>query len=269
MARTPVCSFSKLVVFAALLAGVASAQTRSRIVQNIAEGESVAISPAHPLARAEFDQGRVEGSLKISRAAIVFKLSSTQQAALDKLLADQQNPHSANYHKWLTPEQYAARFGMSDADLAKVSAWLKSQGLSVDGYSRARTRIFFSGSAAQVESAFQTELHRYLVDGETSLANATEVSVPQALSSVVLSVRGLDTFRPGPELSPRMPTSLLTYREIIFLRPVTLPPSTISNRCTPRDSMAPGKRLPWSGKLKSIPPTLTPFALPPDCQPRI
>jgi len=202
MARTPVCSFSKVVVFAALLAGVASAQTRSRIVQNIAEGESVAISPAHPLARAEFDQGRVEGSLKISRAAIVFKLSSTQQAALDKLLADQQNPHSANYHKWLTPEQYAARFGMSDADLAKVSAWLKSQGLSVDGYSRARTRIFFSGSAAQVESAFQTELHRYLVDGETSLANATEVSVPQALSSVVLSVRGLDTFRPRPRTQP-------------------------------------------------------------------
>ena len=151
MPRTPVCSFSKLVMFAALLAGVASAQTRSRIVQNISEGESVTISRAHPLARAEFDQGRVEGSLKITKAAIVFKLSSTQQAALDKLLADQQNPHSANYHKWLTPEQYAARFGMSDADLAKVSAWLKSQGLSVDGYSRARTRIFFSGTAAQVE----------------------------------------------------------------------------------------------------------------------
>ena len=147
-------------------------------MQNIADGESVAFPRLHPLARAEFDQGRVEGSMKINRAAIVFKLSSAQQAALDKLLAEQQDPHSANYHKWLTPEQYAARFGMSDADLAKVSAWLKSQGLTVDGYSRARTQVFFSGTAAQVESAFHTEFHRYLVDGEIHFANATEISVP-------------------------------------------------------------------------------------------
>src|SRR5207244_11454627 len=93
-----------------------------------------------------------------------------QKAAHDKLLAEQQNPQSSNYRKWLTSEQYAARFGMSDADLAKVSTWLKSQGLTVDGYSRARTRVFFSGTAVQVESVFRTELHRYQIDGETSLA---------------------------------------------------------------------------------------------------
>ena len=47
---------------------------------------------AAPLARAEFDQGRVEGSLKISHAAIVFRLAPAQQADLDKLLAEQQDP---------------------------------------------------------------------------------------------------------------------------------------------------------------------------------
>ena len=31
--------------------------------------------------------------MKISRAAMVFKLSPSQQAALDKLLAEQQDPH--------------------------------------------------------------------------------------------------------------------------------------------------------------------------------
>ena len=198
MPRVPVCSLSKLVVFAALLAAAASAQTRSRIVQNIADSEPVAFSAPHPQARAEFDQGRVEGGMKISHAAIVFKLAPAQQAAVDKLLAEQQNPHSSNYRKWLTPEQYAARFGMSDADLAKVSAWLKSQGLTVDGYSRARTRVFFSGTASQVEGAFRTEFHRYLVDGQTSFANATELSVPGALSSIVLGFRGFDSFRPRP-----------------------------------------------------------------------
>jgi len=198
MPRTPVCSLSKLVVIAALLAVTASAQIRNRIVQRVEDTEPVVVSPPHPMARAEFDRGRVEGSMRIDRAALVFKLAPAQQAALEKLLAEQQNPHSSNYRKWLTPEQYAARFGMSGSDLSHVSAWLKSQGLTVDGYSRARTRVFFSGTAAQVESVFRTEFHRYLVDGETRFANATELSVPQALSGVVLGVRGLDNFRPRP-----------------------------------------------------------------------
>ncbi len=62
----------------------------------------------------------------------------------------------------------------------------------------ARTRIFFSGAASQVESAFHTELHRYMVNDEPSLANATEVYIPQAISGMVLGVRGFENFRPRP-----------------------------------------------------------------------
>jgi subtilase family serine protease len=198
MLRFRVCSFSQVVVFVALLAVTASAQTRSRITQRIEDTEPVMFSVPHPLARAEFDQGRVEGSMPINRASIVFKLAPSQQAALDKLLAEQQNPGSPNFRRWLTPEQYAARFGMSDADLSKVSAWLKSQGLTVDGYSRARTRVSFSGTASQVESVFHTEFHRYLVNGDICFANATELYVPQALAGLVLGFRGLENFRPEP-----------------------------------------------------------------------
>ena len=206
MPRTPVCPIRKRVVVSIfvfisslmVLAGVAPAQTRSRITQRIADTEPVVLSSPNPRTRTALDQGRVEGSVSIDHAAIVFKLAPAQQADLDKLLAEQQDPHSANYRKWLTPEQYAARFGMSASDLAQVTSWLKSQGLTVNGFSRARTRVFFSGTAAQVEDVFHTELHRYLLNGETSLANATEISVPQAISGMVLGVRGLDTFRPRP-----------------------------------------------------------------------
>jgi subtilase family serine protease len=205
----PVCPFRKRVVVSIstflVLAVAAPAQVRNRITQNIADTEPAMLSAPHPLARAEFDQGRVEGSMKINHASIVFKLSPAQQADLDKLLAEQQDPHSANYRKWLTPEQYAARFGMSDDDLAKVSAWLTSQGLTVEGHSRARTSVFFSGNAAQVESALRTQLNRYLVDGEIHFANATEISLPAALSGTVLSVRGLDDFRPRPRVHVAQP----------------------------------------------------------------
>ncbi len=206
MPRTPVCPIRKRVVVSivafiltlTVLAGEAPAQVRNRITRRIADTEPVVLSSPNPRTRAALDQGRVEGSMSINHAAIVFKLAPAQQADLDELLAEQQDPHSANYRKWLTPEQYAARFGMSAGDLEQVTSWLKSQGLSVDGSSRARTRVFFSGSAAQVESVFHTELHRYLLNGETSLANATEISVPQAISGMVLGVRGLETFRPRP-----------------------------------------------------------------------
>ncbi len=202
MRKTPVCPFPKSVFFCVfsilILATFASAQVRNRITRNLAGDQSVAVMGAHPMARPDLDQGRVSGGMRISRAALVFRLAPDQQGALDKLLEEQQEPDSPNYHKWLTPEQYAARFGMSDADLAKVSSWLKSQGLTVNGFSRARTRVFFSGTASQVENVFSTELHNYQVDGQTRFANASEVSVPMALSGMVLGVRGLDNFRPRP-----------------------------------------------------------------------
>ena len=200
MPRTLVCSFGKCGAIAAFLAVAlsASAQIRNRITQRIEESEPAVIMGVHPLARTELDRGRVDGSMRIRGAAMEFQLAPEQQTALDKLLAEQQNPDSPNYQKWLTPEQYAARFGMSDSDLAKVTAWMKSQGLTVNGYSRSRTRVFFSGTAAQVESAFRTELHLFDINGETRFANATEVSVPAALSGMVLDFRGLDNFRPQP-----------------------------------------------------------------------
>ena len=49
-----------------------------------------------------------------------------------------------------------------------------------------------------MESAFRTELHQFEVNGEIRFANATEVSLPAALSGMVRDFRGLDNFRPQP-----------------------------------------------------------------------
>src|ERR1700686_5418674 len=68
---------------------------------------------AHPMARAQFDQGRLNPAQRLSGVSLTFRLSSTQQADLKQLLRDQQDPSSAQYHKWLNPDQYAARFGMT------------------------------------------------------------------------------------------------------------------------------------------------------------
>ena len=118
------------------------------------------------------------------------------------MIAEQQDASSPNYHQWLTPEQYAARFGMSQNDLDRVTTWLEAQGFSGIQVSRSATRVAFDGTAAQVEAAFRTEIHSYLVNGETHFANALEPSVPAAFASTVLGFRRLDNFRPRPRVRP-------------------------------------------------------------------
>ncbi len=157
----------------------------------------------HPLARAEFDRGVVDASLALPSMTLMLQPSAGQQADLTQLLAAQQDPSSPDYHRWLTPEQYADRFGASSSDIAKVSGWLEQQGFQVTGVARGRNWISFSGTAGKVATAFGAEIHHFEVNGKMHIANATEPSVPAALGVIVRGVRGLNDFRMKPLLKPR------------------------------------------------------------------
>ena len=182
--------------------GASQLASRSRILRPVDSTEIATIrGTANPRAKAQFERGRTDTTRTIS-ATITFRLSAAQQADMDRLLAEQQDRTSPNYHKWITPDQYAARFGMTSSDLAKVTSWLQSQGLTVDSISRDRNEIAFSGSTGQVEYALNTEFHNYSINGEEHFANATDVAFPVAFASQVLGVRGLDDFHPKPRIRP-------------------------------------------------------------------
>ncbi|MGB7554822.1 MAG: S53 family peptidase [Candidatus Korobacteraceae bacterium] len=153
-----------------------------------------------PLARPEFDRGKVDAALPMQGMRLVFSLTPAQQTALETLLQQQQDRSSANYHKWLTPEQYADRFGLSTADIQRAARWLRQQGFSNVIPARSRTWIAFSGSAAQVESAFHTSIHQYVVNGNTHYANTSEPSLPSAFRGVVRGITALNDFRPRPRV---------------------------------------------------------------------
>jgi subtilase family serine protease len=104
------------------------------------------------------------------------------------------DPNSPNYHKWLTPEQYGAKFDAADADVAAVTQWLTSNGFTVEQVARGKNWIRFSGSAQQVELAFGTEIHKYAVNDEMHVANAKDLSIPQALAPVVSGVVATHNF---------------------------------------------------------------------------
>jgi subtilase family serine protease len=183
--------------------GKAQSAPRDRIVRPTDSTQIAQVKgTAHPLARAEFDRGRLSPAQPLYGVSMTFRLSPAQQLDLAELLREQQNPSSPNYHKWLTPEQYASRFGMSQSDLAKVAAWLQAQGLQVESIGRNRNEISFSGSIGQIEYALKTEIHKYSIRGEEHFANSTAVSLPLAFSNEVLGVRGLNNFAPKPRVHP-------------------------------------------------------------------
>lgn len=177
-----------------------SAQTA---VDRISEGVNAnSVTPLsgslNPRAATKYDIGRVNSATRIGGMTVYFQPSAEQKAKLDALVLAQQTPGSAEYHKWLTTQEYGSRFGLSDNDLTKIKSWLEQQGFTIDRVSNSRTSIVFSGSASQVETAFHTEMHRYKIGSETHFANATEVEIPSALSGIVRSVRNLNDFRPKP-----------------------------------------------------------------------
>ncbi len=153
----------------------------------------------HPIARREFDLGTAAPSLPMKRMLLVLKRSPQQEAALRKMLDDQQDKSSSSYHKWLTPDEFGKQYGPSDADLQTVTAWLQGHGFTV-GTTRGRTVLEFSGTAGQVQEAFHTTMHNYLVNGEQHWANANDPSIPTALTPAVAGVLTLHNFLKTPQV---------------------------------------------------------------------
>lgn len=156
-------------------------------------------------ARPEWDRGAVDPATKLNYVRLMFQPSPAQQAALDQLLADQQNPRSPNFRRWLTPEQYADRFGVSQADINKVLRWMRSQGFDIITVARGRRYIAFKATVGQIQKALQTEIHHYEVHGEMHFANSTAPSVPEALQPLVMGFMGLDDFLPKAQSRTKSP----------------------------------------------------------------
>jgi uncharacterized protein (TIGR03437 family) len=188
-----------LVVSLLVLPPAALVAQENRITGPIDRSRTVLLKGnVNPRAQPQYDRGPVEPSFELAYVTLLLKPSPSQQAALEQLLAQQQDPSSPHYHQWLAPEQYAARFGLSPGDIATIVSWLQSEGMQVNDVARGRHWIAFSGTAGLIDSAFHTAIHRYNVNGETHFATVSEPSIPAALAGVVSGFRGLDDFYPKP-----------------------------------------------------------------------
>jgi hypothetical protein len=138
------------------------------------------------------DMGRVSSGTYFKGMHIVLKSSDEQEFALQTLLDQQQDKSHGNYHQWMTPDTFGTTFGVHPADIAKVTSWLQTQGFSIDKVAKGARVIQFSGNSGQVEKAFHTEMHQYMVDGAVRISNSTDISIPTALAPVVAGLGKLN-----------------------------------------------------------------------------
>jgi subtilase family serine protease len=215
-----------------LFSSLSYAAVPDRIAGAVTGGPTVVLSGnVNHQALPKYDQGPADPGLRLGYMTLLTQPTASQVKALKQLLAEQQDRKSPNFRKWLTPEQFADRFGLSPNDIEKLTAWLKSRGFKVLNVARARNFISFSGTAAQVQSAFGTELHRYNVNGEMHVANATAPRIPKALAGIVSGLRGLDDFYLKPRVARNSPAARRArpnYYDTIFQPPDFLAPGDIA-----------------------------------------
>ena len=150
------------------------------------------VRPEHQITRAVDLRQRLDVTLTLQRDPAV-------QAAFEKLLADQQDASSPRYHQWLTPEQIGEQYGPTQNDVAAVSRWLGSEGLSVRSVTPSRMQVQASGSIASVGNAFRTSFAYFQTNETQRLSAISEPFLPAAVAPVILSISGLSEVMTEPQ----------------------------------------------------------------------
>ena len=155
-------------------------------------------------ANSDNDRGAVDVNLKLEHLIVNLKRSPEVEAAFTAFIASQYDPHSVNFHKWLTPAQIGQHFGPNKQDIEQVKAWLQGKGFVINGVADSGMTIDVSGTASQVEAAFHTQIHNLQVNGVHHIANMSDPVVPAAFSGIIAGVQGLHDFKPKPLVKPRV-----------------------------------------------------------------
>jgi subtilase family serine protease len=180
----------------------------STIHDKVSDSERITLhGNTRPEATATNDLGALDDATPMPSMILQLKPDATTQAALKQYIEELHDPKSANYHQWLTPAQFAEHFGVSQTDVASVSAWLQAKGFTINGVAPTGMQIEFSGTAGQVRKAFNTTIHKLSVKGESHIANFGDPQIPAALAPAVEGVISLHDFRPHAHNIRKAPAS--------------------------------------------------------------
>lgn len=152
--------------------------------------QSVALPGNHP-AGVDMKTARPAPPEMPLQMRLVFELRNKQE--LERLKAEQQDPSSPGYHRWLGTFDFASRFGPSADAVEEVAQWLTGAGFKVEAKNPGDLFLGFSGTVAQAESALGVRI-MISADGQ-SYFNVGAPRIPSRFSAVVKAIDGLDNLR--------------------------------------------------------------------------
>jgi len=152
-----------------------------------------------PLARSRTPQAVVAGQAKLagryqaeSKLRITLGLTPPKMAEEEKFLADLQDRNSPNFHKYLTPEQWNARFAPSAENEQAVVDWAQANGLTITKRFANRLVVDVEGTTQTIEKAFGVQINNYTVGDETDFSNDRDPVIPSHLTGILESVGGMN-----------------------------------------------------------------------------
>lgn len=177
-------------------------------VTGIAQGASTAPVPGSATPAVH---GTRVGAVPASQQLSIQVWLKPDLAAATAFANSVSTPGSAEFHHYLSPNAYTARFGPSAAHTTAITAWLTAKGLTRVHASGGRDYVSATGPVSRIQSAFQVQINRYRVMGANGKpmvieASDGDVSMPATLVPDVLGVTGLDSAPPVTSQTGAPPT---------------------------------------------------------------
>jgi subtilase family serine protease len=195
--RSIVCSVAALILISSSLSAMhllgADAQT------NLPVALSQQVVPLVHYAQ------RVQPADANQRLNLSIGLQLRHPNELDSLLGSMYDPQSPYYHRYLTPKQFNQLFAPTSDQVVQVTAFLRSQGLTVTHVSSNNLLINVTATVSQAQQAFHTQINTYRLGSRVFYANAIAPRVPGAISSLIASINGLDDSGQYHPLYQRVP----------------------------------------------------------------
>jgi subtilase family serine protease len=172
------------IVFASTFFFAAAAQAEQRPIMTSHVPEAVSSGVAPLVGHLPSEQ----------RLSLAISLPLRNQTELDDLLQQIYDPQSSNYHKYLSVQEFAARFGPSESDYAAALSFAHANGLAVVDTAANRMVLDVEGPAASIESAFHVTLGVYQHPTEARTFYAPDREPTVDLDAPVLHISGLDNY---------------------------------------------------------------------------
>ncbi|GCE20172.1 hypothetical protein KDK_39720 [Dictyobacter kobayashii] len=123
---------------------------------------------------------------------LAFALKLHNESDLETLLAAQNDPTSALYHHYLTPQEFNNQFAPTQGDVNTVTAYLRQQGFKVTAIASNHLLIDASAPVATAERAFAITFNNYQLKTRVVYAPNDNPLLPEAIENQLETVIGLN-----------------------------------------------------------------------------